>query len=303
MADTFSAARAHGRQPSSSCSIPTNATSPCSIAVGDGVLGDADLVVLTGQPEDVVAGLLTLLEHTGLVRRDAHAVPAPAHDLVRHAILDTLDPSERRELHRRIARHLDARWRLPVRSSPPTSRLPVTPRSAGAGCARARCVPRGRSHSARSRPRSRTCAAPSDWCNCSTPLPDAGRRMVGGAPKSGPLELAIFDFRVLGPLEVRRNGELLSLQGLRQRTVLAVLLIETGHVVSNDRLAELVWDGAPPGDAHGTIQVYVSKLRRTLAPRDDPHAADPVLVTQSPGYMIDASTEDIDAARFTRHQR
>ena len=124
--------------------------------------------------------------------------------------------------------------------------------------------------------------------------------MVGRALRSGPIELAIFDFRVLGPLEVRRNGELLSLQGLRQRTVLAVLLIEAGHVVSNDRLAELVWDGAPPGDAHGTIQVYVSKLRRTLAPRDDPHAADPVLVTQSPGYMIDASTEAIDAARFTR---
>ncbi len=124
--------------------------------------------------------------------------------------------------------------------------------------------------------------------------------MVGGALKSGPLELAIFDFRVLGPLEVRRNGELLSLQGLRQRTVLAVLLIEAGHVVSNDRLAELVWDGAPPGDAHGTVQVYVSKLRRTLAPRGDPHAADNVLVTQSPGYMIDASTDAIDADRFSR---
>jgi hypothetical protein len=54
-----------------------------------------------------------LLEHTGLVRRDAHAVPAPAHDLVRHAVLDTLPVSERRELHRRIAGHLDARGDCP----------------------------------------------------------------------------------------------------------------------------------------------------------------------------------------------
>jgi hypothetical protein len=83
------------------------------VAVGDGLLGDADLVLLTGRPMDAVAGLLTLLEHTGLVRRDAHAVPSPAHDLVRHAILDTLHPSERRELHRRIARHLDARGDCP----------------------------------------------------------------------------------------------------------------------------------------------------------------------------------------------
>ena len=119
-------------------------------------------------------------------------------------------------------------------------------------------------------------------------------------PISAPLELAIFDFRVLGPMEVRRDGELLALQGLRQRSVLAVLLIEAGQVVSNDRLAELVWDGAPPGDAHGTVQVYVSKLRRTLAPRSDPHAADHVLVTRSPGYMIDTSAADVDAARFAR---
>jgi hypothetical protein len=83
------------------------------VTVGDGVLGDADLVALTGQPLDALAARLTLLEHTGLVRRDAHAVPAPAHDLVRHAILDTLGPTERRELHRRIARHLDARGECP----------------------------------------------------------------------------------------------------------------------------------------------------------------------------------------------
>jgi hypothetical protein len=83
------------------------------VTVGDGVLGDADLVTLTGQPMDTVTRLLTLLEHTGLLRRDAHALPAPTHDLVRHAVLDTLAPSERRELHRRIARHLDARGDCP----------------------------------------------------------------------------------------------------------------------------------------------------------------------------------------------
>jgi hypothetical protein len=83
------------------------------VAVGDGVLGEADLAILTGRPVDVVVGLLTLLEHTGLVRRDAHRIPAPAHDLVRHAVLDSLDASERRELHRRIARHLDTRGDCP----------------------------------------------------------------------------------------------------------------------------------------------------------------------------------------------
>ena len=83
------------------------------VTVGDGLLGDADLAALTGTPVDEVVRLLTLLEHTGLVRREAHAVPAPTHDLVRHAVLDTLATPERRELHRRIARHLDARGDCP----------------------------------------------------------------------------------------------------------------------------------------------------------------------------------------------
>ena len=83
------------------------------VAVGDGLLGDADLVTLTGQPIEAVAGRIRLLEDTGLIRRDSHAVPISAHDLVRHAVLDTLAPTERRELHRRIARHLDSRGDCP----------------------------------------------------------------------------------------------------------------------------------------------------------------------------------------------
>jgi hypothetical protein len=83
------------------------------VAVGDGVLGDVDLVALTGQPMETVTRLLRLLEDTGLLRRGAHALPAPTHDLVRHAVLDTLAASERRDLHRRIAQHLDARGGCP----------------------------------------------------------------------------------------------------------------------------------------------------------------------------------------------
>lgn len=83
------------------------------VAVGDGLLGDGDLAELTGQSVADVARRLTLLEHTGLLRRDAHATPAPAHDLVRRAILDMLGTPERRDVHRRIAHHLDARGDCP----------------------------------------------------------------------------------------------------------------------------------------------------------------------------------------------
>jgi hypothetical protein len=83
------------------------------VAVGDGVLDEPDLAELTDRPIDAVVRLVTLLDDTGLLRRDAHGVPVPAHDLVRHAVIDSLTPSDRGALHRRIAGHLDARGDCP----------------------------------------------------------------------------------------------------------------------------------------------------------------------------------------------
>ena len=46
------------------------------------------------------------------------------------------------------------------------------------------------------------------------------------------------EFRVLGPLEIRRDGAPVPLRASRQRTFLAVLLVNRGRVVSVDRLIE-----------------------------------------------------------------
>jgi hypothetical protein len=83
------------------------------VTVGDGLLSAGDLAELTGRSMHDMTALLDLLEHTGLVRLDAHGIPAPEHDLVRHAMLDALAVAERRCLHGRIARHLDARGDCP----------------------------------------------------------------------------------------------------------------------------------------------------------------------------------------------
>ena len=56
---------------------------------------------------------------------------------------------------------------------------------------------------------------------------------------------AAMEFRVLGPLEV--VGELgpVALGGPQQRRVLAALLSDPGHVLTYERLAEVLW---PDGD-------------------------------------------------------
>ncbi len=98
---------------------------------------------------------------------------------------------------------------------------------------------------------------------------------------------------MLGPLQVLdRNGPV-TLGGPMQRTVLAALLLEPNRVVSMDRLIDRLWGDNPPSRASGTLQAYVSNLRRALGGPDR-------LVWRSPGYLLRVEPEAVDAVRFER---
>ena len=72
-------------------------------------------------------------------------------------------------------------------------------------------------------------------------------------------------FRVLGPLRVETTQpEALALGGLKQRTVLAMLVANAGRPVSVDQLVEGVYGDGALRTARRTIQTYVSNLRRLL---------------------------------------
>ena len=92
-----------------------------------------------------------------------------------------------------------------------------------------------------------------------------------------------MEFRVLGPLEVGGDGQSVELGGVKQRSLLAMLLLHAGEVVSTDRLIDGLWGASPPLRAGKSIQVYVSRLRKTLA--------DDCLITRPHGYVlyVDAS--------------
>src|SRR3954454_8966252 len=57
--------------------------------------------------------------------------------------------------------------------------------------------------------------------------------------------------QMLGPLVVERDGRPIDLGGPRQRSVLAVLLLARGQVVSLDRLIDLVYSGEPAAQRCG----------------------------------------------------
>jgi DNA-binding SARP family transcriptional activator/WD40 repeat protein len=98
------------------------------------------------------------------------------------------------------------------------------------------------------------------------------------------------EFRILGPLEVVRDGEPVALGAAQQRALLAVLVLHRGYAVPMDRLIDDLWGERPPATAAKTVQVYVSQLRKTLGSG--------VIVTEARGYRLAAAPEQVDANRF-----
>jgi DNA-binding SARP family transcriptional activator/tetratricopeptide (TPR) repeat protein len=101
-----------------------------------------------------------------------------------------------------------------------------------------------------------------------------------------------MEFRLLGPLEVLDEGRALEVRGVKQRALLAVLLLERNRPVSIERLVDALWDEAPTETARKALQVYVSQLRK-LVGKDR-------LETRAPGYVLRVEQEELDLERFER---
>jgi DNA-binding SARP family transcriptional activator len=105
-----------------------------------------------------------------------------------------------------------------------------------------------------------------------------------------------MQLRVLGPLEVLADdGRPVEVGAPRLRALLTLLAAEAGRVVPADRIVDVLWGDAPPATAAGTLQTYVSQLRRLLEPGTDARTAS-LLVTRAPGYCLLA--DDVDLRRF-----
>ena len=94
-----------------------------------------------------------------------------------------------------------------------------------------------------------------------------------------------MEFRILGPLEVVEDGEILDLGPRKQRSLFALLLIHANRVVSTDRILEELWGDESEGKENA-LWVYVSRLRTVLEPDRDQHT---VLVTRDHGYVLAAA--------------
>lgn len=103
-----------------------------------------------------------------------------------------------------------------------------------------------------------------------------------------------MQFRLLGPLEVECGGHLLDLDGSRERTVLALLLLFTNEVISTDTMITWLWGEEPPPTARHTVETYVSRLRKALATGGDECSIE----TTAGGYLLRIDPGSLDLRRF-----
>ncbi|MEE4545587.1 BTAD domain-containing putative transcriptional regulator [Streptomyces sp. V4-01] len=102
-------------------------------------------------------------------------------------------------------------------------------------------------------------------------------------------------FRLLGPVVVEAEGEVVGLGpagSAKALCVLAVLLRTPGRPVATDALVERVWGDRPPGSA--VRYKYVGWLRSALAP----HGV--ALSRRADGYVLDVAADQVDLHRFRR---
>nr|WP_296070660.1 BTAD domain-containing putative transcriptional regulator [uncultured Actinoplanes sp.] len=97
---------------------------------------------------------------------------------------------------------------------------------------------------------------------------------------------------LLGPVELRVDGEPAALGGAPQRVLLARLALAPGRVVPAGDLIDALWDDDPPGNAAGNLHSYVSRLRR--------RAGGDTIRREPGGYRLDLPAAAIDTHRVER---
>ncbi|RKN34046.1 BTAD domain-containing putative transcriptional regulator [Micromonospora musae] len=103
-----------------------------------------------------------------------------------------------------------------------------------------------------------------------------------------------MQFRLLGPFEAHQDGRRVELGSRRQeRCILAVLLLDMGHLVTTERLIDLLWDGRPPSSARGAVHTYIGRLRTALAP----YGAQ--IRTGGDGYLVERE-HHVDVDEFSQ---
>jgi len=102
------------------------------------------------------------------------------------------------------------------------------------------------------------------------------------------------EFRLLGPVDVVHGTTPVTLNR-KQRSLLAILLLNANRVTSIERLTAALWHDPQPAAAPVRVRTLVFELRRALRA-----VGDDLIVTRSPGYLLRVQPGELDLDEFTQ---
>src|SRR5215471_4104432 len=118
----------------------------------------------------------------------------------------------------------------------------------------------------------------------------ARQRVLGGDSPLTSGGRRTMRVRLLGPFHLEDGGQQITIGGVRQRAVLADLLLHANEVMPSEQLLVDLWGEDVPPSAANALQAAVSRLRRLLPPGR--------LITSGPGYLLRLFPAELDAAQF-----
>ena len=109
---------------------------------------------------------------------------------------------------------------------------------------------------------------------------------------------------ILGPVAASRDGAPLTLGPVRQRALLALLVLHADTGLSRVAIIDALWGGDPPAAAVVMVQGYVTRIRRVLGTADGagtagPHAQRSTLSWDGASYWLVPGTVHSDWGEFT----
>ena len=106
-----------------------------------------------------------------------------------------------------------------------------------------------------------------------------------------------MEFRMLGKPELWIDGRRHSLGPRKERSVLAVLLLELPHPVPAEALVNRVWGEAAPDGVYNSLYSVVSRLRKRLGSASGTDGES--LLPKRPGsYALNVNRDDVDVWQF-----
>jgi DNA-binding SARP family transcriptional activator len=122
------------------------------------------------------------------------------------------------------------------------------------------------------------------------------KRLLSPGHTRGPAtyvaEGGLVRFGILGPVEIHRDGARPRLRAGRERSLLGLLLLYSGHTFTLERVIDLLWED-PPSSARAQVYNLVSRLRQHLR---DPRGT--LLVTADGGYRLVPGPHVLDLLEF-----